>query len=127
MSTSRRHSHTECLQTWAATNQAQNANNAQNINKADEFLNKLGTKIDLFGNYVQKLADIKIPDKIQMNIVAEPIQVVITGSAALESMSEGIQQMIASQINQKMGQLWGQTDGALGMNPSTSQSMGNNL
>ena len=104
------------------TNQAQNANNAQNINKADEFLNKLGTKIDLFGNYVQKLADIKIPDKIQMNIVAEPIQVVITGSAALESMSEGIQQMIASQINQKMGQLWGQTDGALGMNPSTSQS-----
>ena len=25
MSTSRRHSHTECLQTWAATNQAHNA------------------------------------------------------------------------------------------------------
>ena len=105
-----------------AAQQPNTKNNAQNINKADEFLTNFSKKIDLFGNYVQKLADLKIPDKIEMNIVTQPIEVVITGSAALESMSEGIQQMIASQINQKMGQLWSQTDGALGNNPATSQS-----
>jgi TP901 family phage tail tape measure protein len=100
----------------------QNSTQSNNISsEAQKFLTTFSSKIDSFGKYVQDLSNIKLPNKIEINIVAQPIEVRITGAAALEGMSEGIRNMVVSEVNQKMSKIWGQTDGAIGNNPATAQ------
>jgi len=86
--------------------------------EAQEFLTTLSSKIDSFGKYVDNLANIKIPDKIELNITAQPIEVRITGAAAFENMSEGIRNMIVGEVNSKMSEIWGQTGGEIGSRPA---------
>jgi len=82
--------------------------------EAQDFLTTLTSKIDSFGKYIENLAAINIPDKIELNITAQPIEVRITGSAALENMSEGIRNMVTSEVNAKMSEIWSQSGGELG-------------
>jgi hypothetical protein len=101
----------------------QTNNESVNISgEARRFLDTFTSKIDNFGKYIQDLSNIKLPNKIEISIVSQPIEVRITGSAALQSMEEGIKNMIANQVNQKMSQIWGQTGGEIGTNPATAQN-----
>jgi hypothetical protein len=86
--------------------------------EAQDFLTTLTSKIDSFGKYIENLAAINIPDKIELNITAQPIEVRITGSAALENMSEGIRNMVTSEVNAKMSEIWSQSGGELGSRPA---------
>jgi hypothetical protein len=93
--------------------------------KTNQFLASLTNTVSSFGNYVTNLekATANIPDKIDLVIQAEPIEVKITGGAVLEalkSVPDFLQKMVNSAIADKtkgLRDLWNATGGDLGTNP----------
>ena len=73
-------------------------------------LNTFGTNFD---SYITKLAQIKIPDKIEMS-GRHTVEVNVTGAAAFEAMEEGVRSLINTEIGKKMNMLWNQSGGQLG-------------
>jgi hypothetical protein len=78
------------------------------------FVNNFTQELGRFGQYVDKLANIKIPNQLDVKVTSDPIEVRIVGDAALASMGEGIQSMIASQVNDRLREIWNQTGGEVG-------------
>ena len=93
--------------------------------KTTQFLSSLQTTFNSFGDYITRLekASSNIPDKIDLVLKTEPIEVKITGGAvieALQSVPEFIQDMINKSIKEKtksLTDMWNTTGGALGSNP----------
>lgn len=88
-----------------------------------EGLNTFNTN---FATYVDKLVGFQfptIPEKIEM-IGNHVVDVRVTGAAAFESLQDGVKKMINSAIDEKMGQIWTQTNGALGTRPGTPPPKG---
>jgi TP901 family phage tail tape measure protein len=82
--------------------------------EAVAFVNNFTQELGKFGQYVDKLANIKIPNQLDVKVTSDPIEVRIVGDAALASMGEGIQSMIASQVNDRLREIWNQTGGEVG-------------
>jgi hypothetical protein len=92
-----------------------NANTQSNQN-AQSLLDGMNTIFNAFGQYVDKLANIKLPEKIEM-VGNHTVDVRVTGAAAFEALEEGIKNLINSEIDTRMSAIWNQSGGNLGMRP----------
>jgi hypothetical protein len=94
--------------------------NGYNLTINNETQNALSLFNKDFGSYVDKLVNFSfpsIPDKIEM-VGNHTVDVRIAGAAAFEALQEGVKQLINNSIDEKMGELWGQTGGRVGKAPS---------
>lgn len=79
-----------------------------------------------FGSYVDKLTKITfptIPDTITMN-GNHVVDVRVSGAAAFEAINENVKNMINTAIDEKMGELWRQSNGQLGSRPVSATAGG---
>jgi hypothetical protein len=70
-----------------------------------------------FGNYITRLEQIKIPEKIEMT-GRHTVDVRVTGAAGFDNLQDGMRNMIATAIKDKMSMLWNQSDGQYGERPA---------
>jgi len=88
-------------------------------NGVSQFLvgvNNFGDKITTFTTYVDKLANLKmpnIPDRIEM-VGNHNVQVEIRGSQILEGMADWAQGLVQGAISERMNELWVKSGGQLG-------------
>jgi hypothetical protein len=77
------------------------------------FMDSLTSFGNSFGSYIDKLAAIKIPDKIEM-VGTHTVDVNITGAAAFEAIEQGVKNLINTEIGKRMEVIWNQSGGKLG-------------
>jgi hypothetical protein len=93
-------------------------NQSQNISQEiQSFVSSLSVEIGNFGSYVDKLASINIPDRIEM-VGTHTVEVNIVGGAAFAGLEEGVRKLVISEINNKMSEIWRDTGGELGPRPA---------
>jgi len=85
-------------------------------NAMSTFATTLSSFSTSFGSYIDKLSNIKIPDKIEM-VGRHTVEVSVTGAAAFEAIEAGVKQLINTEIGKKMDMIWNQSGGKLGQAP----------
>ena len=70
-----------------------------------------------FGNYITRLEQIKLPEKIEMT-GRHTVDVRVTGAAGFDKLQDSMKNMIASAIKDKMSMIWNQSGGQYGERPA---------
>jgi hypothetical protein len=106
--------------TQTNNNGIQNSNNTQPSIMIDEnsrqFMEAFSTTLQSFGSYVDKLAEIKIPEKIEMS-GTHIVDVRISGAAAFEGLKKEFNDMVVAEVSKEMNKIWAQSGGKLGKRP----------